>query len=82
LVGVAVNVTDVPEQIEDAEADTATAGVRVELTVIVTEFEVAGLPEIQVPFEVMIQVTVFPLAKAAFEYVGLLVPTLDPLTCH
>jgi hypothetical protein len=82
LVGVAVNVTEVPEQIVEDEAAIETEGVTAELTVIVTEFDVAGLPETQVPLEVIIQVTTLLFAKVVEVKVGLLVPALVPFTCH
>jgi hypothetical protein len=57
FVGVAVNVTEVPAQtgFNDAAIDTLTG--RFGLTVIVIEFEVAGLPVAHVAFEVSRQVT-------------------------
>ena len=55
MVGVAVKVTEVPEQtgLEDAEIDTLTGSSG--LTVIVTTFETAGLPVAQVAFEITTQ---------------------------
>jgi hypothetical protein len=82
LVGVAVNVTLVPEQIVVAEAAMLTLAGKFGFTVMVTVLEVAGLPVAQVALDVSIHVTVFPLAKAAFVYVVLLVPTLVPLSFH
>jgi hypothetical protein len=64
LTGVAVNGTVVPAQtlfIEDV-MDTLTGNNG--FTVIVTVFEVAGFPVVQVAFEVSTQVTVLPLAGA------------------
>jgi hypothetical protein len=49
---------------------------------MVMVFEVAGLPDAQGAFEVITTETVFPLAKAALVYVGLLVPTLAPFSLH
>jgi hypothetical protein len=66
LVGTAVKVTLVPEQIVVADAEMLTLAGRFGLTVMVTVFDVAGLPVAQVAFDVITQVTVFPLAKAAF----------------
>ena len=57
MVGVAVNVTLVPEQILVAVALTATEGVTVVLTVIVTGVEVAVVGVAQVAVEVITQVT-------------------------
>ncbi|KAF5032322.1 hypothetical protein DSECCO2_618490 [anaerobic digester metagenome] len=66
MVGVAVNVTLVPEQMLVAEALTATEGVTVVLTVIVTGVEVAVVGVAHVAVDVMTQVTTSPLASAAF----------------
>jgi len=57
LVGVAVNVTLVPEQMLVAEALTATDGVTEVLTVIVTGVEVAVVGVAQVAVDVITQVT-------------------------
>ena len=57
LVGVAVNVTDVPEHTGFAEAETETLTGRLGLTVMVTVFEAAGLPVGQVALEVSTQET-------------------------
>jgi hypothetical protein len=82
LVGVAVKVTLVPAQIGFAEAAMLTLAGKTGFTVMVMVFEVAGLPEAQGAFEVITTETVFPLAKAALVYVGLLVPTLAPFSLH
>ena len=68
LVGVAVNITEVPEQIAPAgEAEILTLAGKFGLTVIVTVFDIAGLAVKQgVAFEVITQVTTSPLANAAF----------------
>jgi hypothetical protein len=55
LVGVAVNVTLVPEQIVVAVADMLTLAVTLLFTVIVIAFEVAGLPLTQLALEVITQ---------------------------
>jgi hypothetical protein len=52
------------------------------LTVIVTEFEVAGFPLIQLAFEVTIQLIMSPFARVEFVYVELLPPSLTPLIFH
>ena len=57
MVGVAVNVTLVPEQMLVAVALTATDGVTLVLTVIVTGVEVAVVGVAQVAVEVITQVT-------------------------
>jgi len=63
LLALAVNVTDVPTQIEpDGEAEILTAGVTLEFTDIVIVFEFAVLVVRQPPpVIVMVQVTVLPL---------------------
>jgi hypothetical protein len=62
LVGVAVKVTEVPAQTGLAEAATDTLTGKFGFTVMVTVFEVAGLPVGQVAFEVREQVIWSPLA--------------------
>ena len=67
FVGVAVNVTLVPEQIVfPGLAEILTLAVTFELTVITIALDVAGLPETQVALEVITQVMLFAFAKAAF----------------
>lgn len=63
MVGVAVNVTLVPEQIVVAEAEMLTLAGRLGFTVMVTVFEVAGLPVAQVAFEVSTHVMVLPFVR-------------------
>ena len=58
-----------------------TDGVTDELTVIVIAFEVAGLPVTQVAFEVIIQVTILPVANVEEVYVDPL-PTTEEPTFH
>ena len=82
FVGVAVNVTEEPEQIVVAEAAIETEGTTVEFTVITTELDVTGEPVAQVELEVIITVTVCPLVNVVEVNVGELVPTLLPFTCH
>jgi len=60
-----VKVTLVPEQILVAVALTATEGVTVVLTVIVTGVEVAVVGVAQVAVDVITQVIASPLASAA-----------------
>ena len=57
MVGVAVKVTDVPEQIELADGEILTLTGRFVLTVIVIVLDVAGLPVAQVELEVITQPT-------------------------
>lgn len=67
MVGVAVKVTLVPEQIVVAEAATAIEGVTVVFTVMVTGEDVAVVGEAQVAVDVITQVTASPFARAALE---------------
>ena len=62
MVGVAVKVTDVPSQTGLAEAAIATLTGSNGLTVMVTVFDVAGLPVGQVTLEVSTQVMASPFA--------------------
>jgi hypothetical protein len=82
FVGVAVNVTLVPEQMVVAEAEILTLTGRFGFTVMVTVFDVAGLPVAHVALEVITHITVLPLAKALLVYVVLFVPTFDPFSFH
>ena len=61
MTGVAVKVTELPWQNGLTEADIVILTARFGLTVIVTVFDVAGLPLAQAAFEVRIQVTRSPL---------------------
>jgi hypothetical protein len=56
-------VTDVPEHIVVADAAMVTLTGKFGLTVIVNEFEVAGLPVMQDALDVMTQVTTLPFAN-------------------
>ena len=67
MVGVAVNVTDVPAHIVVALAAILTASVPVALTVIVIALEVAVAGDTQLPDGVMTQVTTSPLASVLDE---------------
>jgi len=82
LVGVAVKVTLVPEQMFVADAATETAGVSVLLTVMVTGEEVAVVGEAQDSVDVITQVITSPLANPALVYIALFPPTLPPLSNH
>ena len=63
--GVAVKVTEVPEQTApEGDAAMVTLAGRRLLTDIVIEFEVAGLPVTQVAFEVMTTVIISPFESA------------------
>ena len=81
--GVAVKVTEVPAQIVvDGLAAILTLAGRFGFTVIVNVLDVAGLPVPQVAVDVITQVMIVPFVKAAFVYVGELVPTLPPFNFH
>ena len=83
MVGVAVNVTEVPVQmVVPGLAAMLTLTGLLALTVIVRAFDVAGLPVAQVALEVSWQVTTSPATKAALVYVVLLEPTLAPFSFH
>jgi hypothetical protein len=65
-VGVAVKVTEVPEQIApEGTAAMLTLAVKLGLTVIVIAFDVAGLPVAHVNVEVITTVITLPLARPA-----------------
>ena len=66
LVGVAVNITLVPEQIVVAVAPMLTAGVTIGFTVIVIALDVALAGFAQVIEEVITTVTTSPFTSAAF----------------
>ena len=61
MIGVAVNVTEVPWQKGLAEAAMDTETGKFVLTVIVIALDVAGLPVAQVAFEDSTQITTSPL---------------------
>jgi hypothetical protein len=82
LVGVAVKVTLVPEQIVVAEAAILTLAGKFGFTVIVTVLEVAGLPVAQVALDVSTQVTTSLFTNEPLLYVALFEPTLLPFTFH
>jgi hypothetical protein len=84
LVGVAVNVTLVPELIvpEGLAAILALAATE-RLTVIVIEFDVAGEPVAHVAVDVITQVIILPLAKDDEVYIALVAPEIAvPLFFH
>ena len=61
MVGVAVKVAEVPAHTGFAEAAIATLTGRFGLTIIVTVFDVAGFPDVQVSLDVSKQMTISPL---------------------
>ena len=83
MVGVAVNVTLVPEQIVlPGLALMLTDGVTVPVIVIVIPVDVAVVGLAHANDEVITTVITSPFTKALFEYVLLLVPTLFPFSFH
>ena len=82
LVGVAVNVTEVPGQILLSDALMVTDGVGAGRTVIVIGVLAAVAGEGQTAFEVMVTVTTSPSFKVELLKVLLLVPTFTPFICH
>jgi hypothetical protein len=81
FVGVAVNVTLLPEQIEVDDALTETAGVT-ELVVIEITLLVAVGVVVQVAFEVIVTLTWSPLLSELDVKAGELVPAFAPFMCH
>jgi len=81
LVGVAVNVTLLPAQIEVDDALIETDGVT-ELVVMVITLLRAVDVVVQLAFEVMVTLTWSPLASVLEVKVAELVPAITPLTCH
>ena len=77
-----MKVTLAPAQAGLADAAILTLTGRLELTVMVNVFEVAGFPVGQVAFEFKVQYTWFPVARVALVYVGLLEPTGLPFKYH
>jgi hypothetical protein len=61
-----VKVTLVPEQIVVAVAEMLTLAGKFGFTVMVTEFEVAGLPVAQVAFDVITQLTISLFTSEVF----------------
>jgi hypothetical protein len=81
LVGVAVKVTLVPEQIVVDDAFTETDG-DTELTAMAITLLVAVGVVVQLALEVMITPTWSALTSELDVNVGELVPTLTPFICH
>ena len=81
MVGVAVNVTLLPEQIDVEDALTETEGVT-ELVVIVITLLVAVLTVVQVALEVMLTLTWSPFASVLDVKVPELIPAFAPFICH
>ena len=81
MVGVAVNVTDVPLQMLVVEATMLTLGSTL-VDVIVIGLLVAVGVDAQVASEVIITVTTSPSFKVFVVNVGESVPAFTPLICH
>lgn len=77
-----MNVTVCPEQTDVDAVEIVTDAAASGVTVIVTEFEVAGDPVAQDALDVITQVTTSPFPKEDEMYVLLLVPTFDPFLFH
>ena len=76
LDGVAVNITDVPEQIVVALADAITLGVTFAVTAIVTWPDVAVFDELQVAVEVITTSNMSPFVIELVVYVTALAPEI------
>ena len=81
MVGVAVNVMDVPTHIGLALAAIVILTGRLGFTVIVMELDNAGFPVAHVALEVSSHEITSPL-EGIYEKVGELAPTLMPFTFH
>jgi hypothetical protein len=79
--GVAENVTGVAAQTGLVEATIETLTGKLVFTIMVTMFEVAGLPVVQVASDVRITVT-WSLLTGVYVKLALLVPAFTPFTCH
>ena len=83
FVGIAVNVTFVPEQtVLPGLAEIVTDGVTIGVTDIVMPVDVADAGLAQTSDEVITTVTISPFARELLEYVLLFVPTLLPFSFH
>lgn len=82
MVGVAVNVTEVPAQIVVLEAEIETDGLKLLTTLIVRLFDAAVELLTQFALEVRTQVITSPETKPVAMYVDKLKPTLLPFFFH
>jgi hypothetical protein len=82
LVGVAVNVTELPEHTVSAAVEILTDGATVGLTVMARELDIADAGDAQVAVDVIVHVTAAPLVSVVVVNVALLVPALAPFTFH
>jgi hypothetical protein len=81
LVGVAVNVTLLPEQIEVDDALMDTDGVTELLDIEMTLLVAVGVV-VQLALDVMMTVTWSPFASVLDVKLGELLPAFTPFTCH
>ena len=81
MVGVAVNVTLFPEQIDVDDALIETEGVT-ELVVMVTTLLPAADEVVQLALDVMITLTWSPLVSVVGANIGAFMPALTPFICH
>jgi hypothetical protein len=81
LVGVAVNVTVLPEQIDVDDELIETEGVT-ELVVKVTTLLMAVAVVVQLAFEVMVTLTLSPFARLLEVNVAEFAPAFTPFICH
>lgn len=82
MVGVAVNVTDEPEQTVVEGVEILTEGATAGLTVMVMPVDVAVVVVAQAALDVITQVTICPLVNVVVVNVALFVPALVPFTFH
>lgn len=82
MVGVAVKVTELPEQIADPVDVILTDAGTIGETVTVIKLDVAGEPVAQIALDVIITLTTSPLFKREEVNVMELLPTINPFTCH
>ena len=82
MVALAVNVTEVPAHMVEADAVMETEGVTVVFTATVIPFEVTVVGLAHAKLEVISQVTTAPLVSVVVVNVAELVPALVPFTFH
>ena len=82
LTGLAVNVTELPSQTGFEPGVMVTLTGKRLLTVMVTVFDVAGLPELQIALEVRIQVTSSPFCWIKEYELSVAPVTVFPLSFH
>ena len=84
MVGVAVNVSELPAQpgLEPVVSAIETAGTTLVVMLIVIALDVADVGLAHASFEVNSQVTTCPLVNDEVVNVALFVPAFDPFTFH